>query len=85
MNFDWHDPKNKSNSGDIKASEIGNQFFLGWFANPVYVNGDYPVVMKEKIAAKSKHQKLSRSRLPSFTEYEKIYIKGTFDRETKLK
>ncbi|VDI50812.1 lactase-phlorizin hydrolase, partial [Mytilus galloprovincialis] len=79
MNFDWHDPKNKSNSGDIKASEIGNQFFLGWFANPVYVNGDYPVVMKEKIAAKSKHQKLSRSRLPSFTEYEKIYIKGTAD------
>ena len=76
MNFDWHEPKNKTNPMDLEASEIANNFFLGWFAHPVFVNGDYPAVMKEKIANKSIHQKYNESRLPSFSDQEKSYIKG---------
>jgi hypothetical protein len=25
------------------------RFALGWFANPIFVNGDYPEVMKQKV------------------------------------
>jgi hypothetical protein len=41
-NFDWNEPRDKFNPDDLKASEIANQFWLGWYANPVYMNGDYP-------------------------------------------
>lgn len=43
------------------------------------VYGDYPEVMKKKIANRSKLQGFARSRLPSFTAEEKAMIKGTFD------
>ena len=54
------------------------QFKLGWFANPIYGNGDYPSVMKSNIARKSKRQGYAHSRLPSFTDEEKILNKGLF-------
>ena len=75
-NFDWNEPRDKFNPDDLKASEIANQFWLGWYANPVYMNGDYPEIMKSKIANKSIHQNYKTSRLPKFTEKEKQYIKG---------
>uniref|UniRef100_A0A3B4ZZ26 Lactase n=1 Tax=Stegastes partitus TaxID=144197 RepID=A0A3B4ZZ26_9TELE len=54
-------------------------FQLGWFAHPIFKNGDYPDVMKWQVGNKSQLQDLSVSRLPSFTEEEKNYIKGTAD------
>lgn len=78
LNFAWHEPKNLNNPNDLVASEIGNQFELGQYANPVYVNGDYPDVMKYKIGNKSLHLNYSRSRLPEFTDHEKNFIKGKF-------
>lgn len=53
-------------------------FQLGWWANPIY-NGDYPEVMKTRVAYRSKLQGLNESRLPEFTEEEKKLIKGTSD------
>lgn len=53
-------------------------FQVGWFANPVY-NGDYPIIMKERIAYRSQLEGLKQSRLPTFTEDEKDYIRGTND------
>jgi len=35
---------------------------LGWFANPILANGDYPEIMKEKVRAKKK-MKLEKNRL----------------------
>jgi hypothetical protein len=34
-NFDWNEPRDKFNPDDLKASEIANQFWLGWYANLV--------------------------------------------------
>ena len=52
------------------------EFKLGWFANPIFVNGDYPEVMKTQVAAKSAAEGRNESRLPEFTELEKLLIQG---------
>lgn len=53
---------------------------MGWYAHPIFTcEGDYPKVMKELIANRSALEGYSESRLPSFTEDEIKYIKGTYD------
>jgi lactase-phlorizin hydrolase len=57
--------------------QILSTFQLGWFANPVYSEkGDYPEIMKKKIAKKSRQEGYKRSRLPEFTDEEVEYIRG---------
>ncbi|CAK8677798.1 unnamed protein product [Clavelina lepadiformis] len=79
LNSDWAEPANPANQEDKDAADFYLQCTLGWFAHPVYVDGDYPPKMKEAIARKSKEQGLEKSRLPTFTEEEKKIIKGTHD------
>ena len=43
------------------------QFALGWFANPILIDGKYPAIMREKIDSKSSAQGFSESRLPMFS------------------
>ena len=52
------------------------QFFLGWFAHPIYKDGDYPAQMKDYIGRASVAEGRNTSRLPSFTDAEKKRIKG---------
>jgi lactase-phlorizin hydrolase len=72
----WGEPRDNESLADIEAAERFNQFSLGWFANPIYGNGDYPDVMKWQIGNKSLEQGLNQSRLPQFTASEKETIKG---------
>ena len=64
----------------VLTASIQKLFFLqctlGWFAHPVFVNGDYPDLLKETVLRKSKEQGLEKSRLPTLTEEEKKFIKG---------
>jgi len=54
-------------------------FQLGWVLHPIYgATGDYPPVMKEWMAKKSKEEGYSRSRLPSFTKEEIEMVRGEF-------
>ena len=47
--------------------------------HPIYsATGDYPLVMKEWLAKKSKEEGYSRSRLPSFNKEEIEMVKGEF-------
>ncbi|XP_039610997.1 lactase-phlorizin hydrolase [Polypterus senegalus] len=79
INSDWAEPRNPYKQEDIDAARRFIQFFIGWFADPVFKNGDYNEVMKTMIRERSLAQGLAKSRLPEFTEEEKRRIKGTFD------
>ncbi|AWP01068.1 putative lactase-like protein [Scophthalmus maximus] len=78
LTADWGEPVDVTNQRDVEAAERYIQFYLGWFASPIF-NGDYPQVMKDYIGRKSGQQGLGASRLPVFSPQEKSYIKGTCD------
>ncbi|KAJ8924532.1 hypothetical protein NQ315_007330 [Exocentrus adspersus] len=71
----WYEPETPE---DEEAAERKRQFVFGWYANPIF-NGDYPEIMKTRIANRSKLEGFEESRLPVFTDAEIDYIKGTYD------
>uniref|UniRef100_A0A452TGJ9 Lactase/phlorizin hydrolase n=1 Tax=Ursus maritimus TaxID=29073 RepID=A0A452TGJ9_URSMA len=75
----WAEPKSPEIPRDVEAADRMLQFSLGWFAHPIFRNGDYPDAMKWKVGNRSELQHLATSRLPSFTEEEKRYIRATAD------
>ncbi|NWH76063.1 LPH hydrolase, partial [Piaya cayana] len=79
LNSDWAEPKNPTSSEDVRASERYLQFMLGWFAHPVFVNGDYPDILKVQIQDVNQQCSTTVAQLPVFTEEEKSWVKGTAD------
>ncbi|CAI9300477.1 unnamed protein product [Lactuca saligna] len=63
----WFEPYTNTIQ-DVKATQRANDFYLGWFLNPL-VNGDYPDIMKKNAG----------NRIPTFTKLESERIKGSFD------
>ena len=66
-NFDWREPLTDSEE-DQAAAERARLFFVGWFADPIWL-GDYPQVMKERLG----------ERLPVFTPAQKQKLIGSAD------
>ncbi|XP_057626305.1 lactase/phlorizin hydrolase-like [Chionomys nivalis] len=79
ISSDWAEPRDPSKQEDVEAARRHVQFMGGWFAHPIFKNGDYPEVMKTRILERSLAENLNKSRLPEFTESEKKRINGTFD------
>lgn len=68
------------NKNDYKSPETGFAFDCGNVLNPIFSkDGDYPEIMKSKVAYRSKILGLQRSRLPVLTKEWIEYIKGTSD------
>ncbi|XP_057373386.1 lactase/phlorizin hydrolase-like [Daphnia carinata] len=78
LNVNWYSPATDL-TADADAAERALQFMGGWFANPIFGSGDYPSIMKQKIAEKSALQGFNQSRLPEFTEEQKIFVQGSAD------
>lgn len=66
-NCDWREPKTDS-AADRAAAERGLEFFLGWFADPIYF-GDYPKCMRDAVG----------DRLPKFSAEDRALIQGSSD------
>jgi beta-galactosidase len=66
-NCDWREPLTDT-VADQQAAQRSLEFFLGWFADPVYL-GDYPDSMKSRVC----------DRLPQFTDVDRALVKGSSD------
>lgn len=66
-NCDWREPLTDA-PADKAAAERALEFFLAWFADPIY-KGHYPASMVDRLG----------DRLPRFTDEELAYIKGSSD------
>ena len=45
----WNEPAIFNSSNHIEAAENRQQFETGWFAHPIYINGKYPEIMRQKV------------------------------------
>ena len=45
----WFEPADPQNQAHVEAGETMLQFWIGWFARPILVDGHYPDVMREKV------------------------------------
>jgi len=79
LNIHWAEPQDPNNPEHLAASDRVVQFALGWFAQPIFVDGKYPSVMREKVDMKSQAQGFAESRLPHFTESESLMVANTSD------
>jgi beta-galactosidase len=66
-NCDWREPASDA-PADRAAAERALEFYLGWFADPLYL-GDYPASMRARVG----------DRLPRFSEEDARRLRGSSD------
>jgi len=69
LNSEWRAPLDASNPGDVALVETEMDSQLGWFAEPIFGNGDYPESLKAQYG----------DDMPVFTTEEKAAVKGSAD------
>jgi len=46
IDYKWAYPMNASSKEDQVASQLHHDFHMGWWADPIFLSGDYPVSMR---------------------------------------
>nr|XP_021191415.2 myrosinase 1 isoform X1 [Helicoverpa armigera] len=79
ISVNWFGPATDSEE-DKMAAEIMRQGEWGLYAHPIFSSeGGFPAELAQKIGDKSAKQGYRRSRLPEFTEEEKVFVRGASD------
>ncbi|CAH0726023.1 unnamed protein product, partial [Brenthis ino] len=77
LSAQWYDSETEDH---VQAAYEANQFNWATYSHPIFSKtGDFPPVVKERIALKSAAQGFPRSRLPEFTPEEIELILGSSD------
>ncbi|KAL4608551.1 klotho [Arapaima gigas] len=64
----WIKPS-KTRRENLRACQCSLDFVLGWFARPLFQDGEYPLCMRSRLS----------NRLPTFDATERAFINGTAD------
>ncbi|XP_072933968.1 lactase-like protein isoform X2 [Epargyreus clarus] len=79
LELNWSDPINNK-TANVEATDRYKQFTLDLYLHPIWSKqGDFPSLVKEVIAKKSREQGFKRSRLPVLSSEEKQMLKGSAD------
>ncbi|XP_072260389.1 klotho isoform X1 [Pyxicephalus adspersus] len=78
LHADWVEPASPFSKNDNNTSERFLEFEIGRLAEPIFLSGDYPKVMREWYSRRNNHDVFD-FHLPTFTKEEKRMIRGTFD------
>ncbi|XP_071053253.1 myrosinase 1-like [Onthophagus taurus] len=68
-----------TNEYNVKFAKMLMEFTLGQFAEPIFGNGNYPKIMRDKISTNSMIEKMLNSKLPKFTKDEIETINNSAD------
>ncbi|XP_034034129.1 klotho [Thalassophryne amazonica] len=73
LHMDWVEPAFSFSREDVEPAKRVLDFRVGWFAEPIFGSGDYPLGMRSWL------RQLNSLDLPVFNEEDKQLVKGTFD------
>uniref|UniRef100_A0A672ZMH3 Klotho n=1 Tax=Sphaeramia orbicularis TaxID=375764 RepID=A0A672ZMH3_9TELE len=68
LHMDWMEPAFSFSREDVEPAKRMLDFRVGWFAEPIFGNGDYPLGMRSWLR-----------QLPVFNEEDRHLVKGTYD------
>ncbi|MGH0174157.1 UNVERIFIED_CONTAM: hypothetical protein FKN15_067671 [Acipenser sinensis] len=78
LHADWVEPAYPFSRNDVEPANRVLEFRIGWFAEPIFGNGDYPQLMREWLQQRN-NLDLYDYHLPHFTEEERKLVQGTYD------
>ncbi|XP_029957222.1 klotho [Salarias fasciatus] len=73
LHMDWVEPAFSFSREDVEPAQRVLDFKVGWFAEPIFGSGDYPLGMRSWL------RQLNSLELPVFNEEYKLLVKGTYD------
>ncbi|XP_028322404.1 klotho isoform X2 [Gouania willdenowi] len=73
LHMDWLEPAFSFSREDVEPAKRVLDFSVGWFAEPIFGSGDYPLGMRSWL------RQLNSLALPVFNEEDKVLVKGTYD------
>ncbi|KAM6911883.1 klotho isoform 2-T2 [Lycodopsis pacificus] len=73
LHMDWVEPAFSFSREDVEPAKRVLDFRIGWFAEPIFGSGDYPLGMRSWL------RQLNSLDLPVFNEDDRLLVKGTYD------
>uniref|UniRef100_A0A8C9YX92 Klotho n=1 Tax=Sander lucioperca TaxID=283035 RepID=A0A8C9YX92_SANLU len=73
LHMDWVEPAFSFSREDVEPAKRVLDFRVGWFAEPIFGSGDYPLGMRSWL------RQLNSLDLPVFNEEDRRLVKGTYD------